>query len=247
MPRHVRDFVSRRRGETMNRLYAVESTPTLTGARADHRRPMSPAAIEAFARSVAAGVGVGLGSPPAGEAAPFAAAVAADLKAHAGASLVVAGDAQPPSVHALAHAMNATLGNVGKTVRYVAPAAGAPAAQTAALAELAKEMAGGGVSTLVILGGNPVFNAPADLELPQGDAEGRRCGSASASTTTRPRASATGTSPRRIRSRAGATPAPKTAPSRSFSRSSRRSSRARRRTSFSRPSPPSPRSPRTTS
>ena len=72
MPRYVHDFVSRRRGESMNRLYAVESTPTLTGARADHRRPLSPAALEAFAMSVAAGVGVG--SVPAGQADPFAAA-----------------------------------------------------------------------------------------------------------------------------------------------------------------------------
>ena len=165
MPRYVHDFVSRRRGESgesMNRLYAVESTPTLTGARADHRRPLSPAALEAFAMSVAAGVGVG--SVPAGEADPFAAAVAADLKAHAGASLVVAGDTQPPSVHALAHAMNAALGNTGKTVRYVAPPAGAAAAQTAAFSELTREMADGKVETLVIIGGNPVFNAPADLE-----------------------------------------------------------------------------------
>jgi len=162
MPRYVHDFVSRRRGESMNRLYAVESTPTLTGARADHRRPLSPAALEAFAMSVASGVGVG--SVPAGEADPFAAAVAADLKAHAGASLVVAGDTQPPSVHALAHAMNAALGNTGKTVRYVAPPAGAPAAQTAAFSELTREMADGKVETLVIMGGNPVFNAPADLE-----------------------------------------------------------------------------------
>ncbi len=166
MPRHVRDFVSRRKAETMNRLYAVESTPSLTGARADHRRPLSPAAIEAFAASVAARVGVG-GIPAGAPGDAFADAVAADLKAHAGTSLVVAGESQPPSVHALAHAMNATLGNVGKTVRYVAPAAGAPAAQTAALAELVKEMAEGRVSTLVILGGNPVFNAPADLDLPK--------------------------------------------------------------------------------
>ena len=146
----------------MNRLYAVESTPTLTGARADHRRPLSPAALEAFAMSVAAGVGVG--SVPAGEADPFAAAVAADLKAHAGASLVVAGDTQPPSVHALAHAMNAALGNTGKTVRYVAPPAGAAAAQTAAFSELAAQMQSGGVELLVMMGVNPVYDAPSDLE-----------------------------------------------------------------------------------
>ncbi len=162
MPRHVRDFVSRRRAETMNRLYVVESTPTLTGARADHRRPLSPAALAAFASSVAARVGAGAGSAGADDA--FAAAVAADLDGHRGTSLVVAGETQPPEVHALAHAMNARLGNVGKTVRYVAPAATTRADQTAALAELAREMAEGKVSTLVILGGNPVFNTPADLD-----------------------------------------------------------------------------------
>ncbi len=69
-------------------------------------------------------------------------------------------------MHALAHAMNAALGNIGAsgTVQYVAPAAGAPAAQTAALAELTREMVGGRVETLVIVGGNPVFTAPADLD-----------------------------------------------------------------------------------
>jgi Fe-S-cluster-containing dehydrogenase component len=141
----------------------VESTPTLTGARADHRRPLTPAAIESFAASVAAGVGVG-GISAGAPADAFADAVAADLKSHAGASLVVAGETQPPAVHALAHAMNAALGNVGKTVRYVGSAADTPAAQTAALAELVGEMADGRVSTLVILGGNPAFNTPADLD-----------------------------------------------------------------------------------
>jgi len=52
MPRYVHDFVSRRRGESMNRLYAVESTPTLTGARADHRRPLSPATAPSATRSI---------------------------------------------------------------------------------------------------------------------------------------------------------------------------------------------------
>ena len=64
MPRYVRDFVSRRKAEgTMSRLYVVESTPTLTGAKADHRRPMSPAQIEDFAAAVAAAVGA-IARPP---------------------------------------------------------------------------------------------------------------------------------------------------------------------------------------
>jgi molybdopterin-containing oxidoreductase family iron-sulfur binding subunit len=161
MPRHVRDFTSRRQADAMNRLYVVEATPSLTGARADHRRPMSPAEIEAFARAIAAGVGA---IPPGPAADPFAAAVMGDLSAHRGSGLVVAGETQPAAVHALAHAINAALGNAGKTVRYAAPAAASPSGQVAALAELARDMAEGRVSTLAIVGGNPVFNAPADLE-----------------------------------------------------------------------------------
>ncbi len=161
MPRAVRAFASRRRGENPNRLYVVEATPSLTGARADHRRPMRPAEIERFARSVAAAVGA---VPPDGPTDSFAAAVAADLKAHRGTGLVVAGETQPPVVHALAHAMNEALGNAGKTVTYVEPAAGGPANQTAALAELVADMEAGKVTMLVILEGNPVFDAPADLQ-----------------------------------------------------------------------------------
>ncbi len=164
MPRYVRDFASRRRADPMNRLYAVESTPTLTGARADHRRPMAPSQIEDFARCLAAEVGAIPAGPPAD---PFVAAVATDLEAHRGASLVLAGQTQPAPVHALAHAINAALGNAGRTVQYVAPAAGGPSNQAAALAELARDMAAGRVSTLAIVGGNPVFTAPADLEFSQ--------------------------------------------------------------------------------
>jgi MoCo/4Fe-4S cofactor protein with predicted Tat translocation signal len=161
MPRAVRDFTSRRRGKDSNRLYAVESTPTLTGARADHRRPMGPSEIEAFAAAVAVATGAISSAAPTD---PFVEAVASDLKAHRGSSLVLAGESQPPSVHALAHAINEGLGNVGRTVDYSAPVAGGPSNQAADFVQLAADMAGGKVTTLVILDGNPVFNAPADLE-----------------------------------------------------------------------------------
>ncbi|MGE5414216.1 MAG: TAT-variant-translocated molybdopterin oxidoreductase, partial [Syntrophomonadaceae bacterium] len=161
MPRAVRDFVSRRRGEKPNRLYVVESTPSLTGARADHRRPMSPAEIEAFAASVAVAVGAVASAAPTD---PFVETVAADLKAHRGSSLVVAGEWEPAPVHALAHAMNEALGNVGKTVSYVEPAAPEAAGSAAALSELVADMKAGRVSTLVVVGGNPVYDAPSDLE-----------------------------------------------------------------------------------
>ena len=160
MPRYVRDFTSRRKAEGTNRLYAVESTPTLTGARADHRRPMSPSEIQVFAAAVAVAVGAVASAAPTD---PFVEAVAADLKAHRGSGLVVAGESQPPSVHALAHAINETLGNAGNTVTYSAPVAGGPADQAAAFAELVEDMEADKVSTLVIVGGNPVYTAPADL------------------------------------------------------------------------------------
>jgi molybdopterin-containing oxidoreductase family iron-sulfur binding subunit len=161
MPRAVRDFVSRRKGEKPNRLYVVESTPSLTGVRADHRRPMSPDEIAAFAASVAVAVGAIASAAPTD---PFVEAVAADLKAHRGSSLVVAGEAQPPAVHALAHAINEALGNAGKTVTYVESAAPEAAGSGAAFTQLVADMKAGTVSTLVIIGGNPVYDAPADLE-----------------------------------------------------------------------------------
>jgi MoCo/4Fe-4S cofactor protein with predicted Tat translocation signal len=166
MPRMVRDFATRRRGKGSNRLYVVESTPSITGAKADHRRPMAPREIEAFARAVATGVGVKSAGALDGAAPdPFAAAVIEDLKAHKGASLVIAGESQPPLMHALAHAMNEALGNAGKTVDYTELAAGAAlTSQSSTLRELVADMAAGKVSFLVILGGNPVFDAPADLE-----------------------------------------------------------------------------------
>ncbi len=161
-PRSVRDFASRRRAQDTNRLYVAESTPSLTGARADHRRPMAPRQIEAFAQAVATAVGaIPSGSGPAD---PFAAAVAKDLLEHRGSGLVVAGESQPPAVHALAHAINQALGNAGKTVVYSEPVLAGPANQAAALAQLARDMREGRVSTLTILGGNPVFTAPADLK-----------------------------------------------------------------------------------
>ncbi|HEX4148067.1 MAG TPA: 4Fe-4S dicluster domain-containing protein, partial [Pirellulales bacterium] len=90
-------------------------------------------------------------------------AVADDLQAHGGRSLVLAGDAQPPEVHLLAHAINDRLGNAGKTVYYTDAWDERRVERTAALRELAEEMDRGDVEVLVILGGNPVYNAPADL------------------------------------------------------------------------------------
>ena len=92
------------------------------------------------------------------------AAIAKDLQAHKGACLVIAGDYQPPAVHALAHAMNQALGNVGKTVRYTDSIEGNPTDHQDSLRQLVADMNAGKVETLFILGGNPVYSAPADLD-----------------------------------------------------------------------------------
>ncbi len=166
--RYAREYTARRKrpGEQpMNRLYAVESTPSLTGAIADHRLPLRPSEIEGFARAVAGAVGGGAARPgPEGTAGAWVASVAKDLKAHAGRSLVIAGDYQSPAVHALAHEINQWLGNVGQTVVYGAPVEAQPVDTMASLAELAADMKAGRVEVLVVLGSNPVYSAPADLD-----------------------------------------------------------------------------------
>ena len=120
--RYTRDFTARRkvRGSQheMNRLYVVESTPSNTGAMADHRLPLRAVEIEAFALALAADLGVSWPLPASSAMAGSAwiAPLASDLKRHPGASLIIAGEQQSPLVHALAHAMNQALGNVEKTV-----------------------------------------------------------------------------------------------------------------------------------
>jgi molybdopterin-containing oxidoreductase family iron-sulfur binding subunit len=162
--RYAHDFAKRRDPDAgnMNRLYMVESTTSSTGAKADHRWPLRAAEIEGFARALAAALGAGSDASTS-EPSKFASAVAADLKAHAGASAILVGDHQPPAVHALAHAMNQALGNVGKTVIYTDPVDANPVHQTESLKDLVADMRGGKVDVLVIMGGNPVYDAPADF------------------------------------------------------------------------------------
>jgi MoCo/4Fe-4S cofactor protein with predicted Tat translocation signal len=165
---YAKAFAARRRPEQadrMNRLYAAETMPTSTGARADHRVPARPSEIVLIATHVAAAIGAaGLSSGElSGPAAKWVAAVARDLQAHRGASLVIAGESQPPLVHALAHAMNQTLGNVGRTVVYTDPVAAAPVDHRQSIRELTDDMVAGKVDLLLILGGNPVYTAPADV------------------------------------------------------------------------------------
>jgi molybdopterin-containing oxidoreductase family iron-sulfur binding subunit len=162
--RHFMDGRRVRKDATdMNRLYVAESSPTVTGSIADHRLPLRSCEIEDFARQIASSLGLNV-EGTINDIAPeeWVEAVVEDLQDHKGESLVVVGEGQPPEVHALAHAINQKLGNIGSTVICIEPVA-APAEQVAGLSDLAKEMQAGKVNLLLILGGNPVYTAPADL------------------------------------------------------------------------------------
>lgn len=169
-PRYMADFAKARRyseeNKEMSRLYAIETTMTLTGAKADHRLAIKPSQMAEVAKAVAAAVGVGGASSTYTENADWIAAMAKDLAAFRGRSLVVVGDNQPPVVHAIAHAMNSALGNVGETVVYTDPlVANAEKAQVEQLRELVADIDAGKVKMLVMMGGNPAYSTPSDLKL----------------------------------------------------------------------------------
>ncbi|MEX0776898.1 MAG: TAT-variant-translocated molybdopterin oxidoreductase [Phycisphaeraceae bacterium] len=169
--RQAHDFAAGRRvragiaaGE-MNRLYAVESTLTSTGATADHRLALSPAEIDRFVRLLAAKLGISVGQvEPGAVDAEFVEVVAQDLAEHAGRGLVITGEGQPAHVHALVHAINEKLGNHGpnRPIEFIEPVA-ASLDQGQSLRDLVKAIDQNLVETLIVLGGNPVYNAPADL------------------------------------------------------------------------------------
>lgn len=178
--RYAKEFAARRKVEhdhaDMNRLYAIESSPSLTGANADHRLTFAASEIAGMAYAIAEELGVtssfglsaeGQPSPEIAKHRDWIAALVRDLKAHRGSSLILAGESQPAEVHMLAHAMNAALQNQGTTVHYTNPVEVNPIVQTDSLQELVDDMASGSVEMLFMLGGNPVFNAPADSEFVQ--------------------------------------------------------------------------------
>jgi hypothetical protein len=152
--RYARDYTGRRRSAAADpnvlppRLYVAEGTPSITGGMAEHRFRMRTGEVEAFAAK--------LMLEPTG-------AVVNDLNAHRGAGIVIAGEYQPARVHAVAHALNQAFGNSGKTGVYTDPVESNPVDQLASLSDLVTDMRSGAVETLLILGTNPVYDAPADL------------------------------------------------------------------------------------
>jgi MoCo/4Fe-4S cofactor protein with predicted Tat translocation signal len=163
------DYAGRRKlmqGAEMNRLYAVESTPSTTGFKAEHRLALKASEVSAFAAALASAVGAG-GSASQSlspEAAKFLSAVAADLKASVGKCVVIPGEQQPPVVHLAAIAINQALGNVGKTVIYTETVNPMPSIQGQDIVTLVNDMRAGKVDWLLILNSNPVYTAPVDLQ-----------------------------------------------------------------------------------
>lgn len=154
----------------MNRLYAVESNFTVTGAMADHRLRLQSHKIGGFLAALAQKLGITVGGLDKHKgalngyelAAKWVEVVAKDLTANKGKAVIVVGNRQPAHVHALAHLINASL--AGEVVKYTRGFEEKFESGTASIKELSADMTGGKVTTLVILGGNPVYNAPADLK-----------------------------------------------------------------------------------
>jgi molybdopterin-containing oxidoreductase family iron-sulfur binding subunit len=153
----------------MNRLYAIECTPTITGAAADHRLPVAARDIALIARFVASRVGVKAVAEVALPArlarhSRWIEALVSDLKAAGSRGLVIAGEVQPPEVHAIVHLINHALGSIGTTVDFLPRIDRGPALQVESLRELVTDINLGHVNTLIILGGNPAYDAPADFD-----------------------------------------------------------------------------------
>ncbi len=166
--RYARDFAAKRRvngdKSEMNRLYVIESTPTTTGANADHRWSLQPSELaktahEIWGRTIADKPDV---PPPPTTVFDL---IVNDLKHSAGGSIVIVGNGQPPIVHQAAHVINNALGNVGKTVFYTDPIEANSVDQTQSLRELVTDIDAGKVDVLIILAGNPAYNTPVDLRL----------------------------------------------------------------------------------
>jgi MoCo/4Fe-4S cofactor protein with predicted Tat translocation signal len=173
--KYSRDFArSRRQGGSLgegaiNRLWAVESLFTNTGAMADHRLALRAELGLPFAMALDAALRGG--APPTCEAlaepkvAKYLKVLVEELKANRGRAVVLAGRRQAPEVHALVARINEAIGAPGKTLDYIEDPDGDRAAHVKSISDLAHAIAGGRVGTLLIVGGNPVYDAPADLEL----------------------------------------------------------------------------------
>jgi MoCo/4Fe-4S cofactor protein with predicted Tat translocation signal len=172
--RYMKEFYRRRKldqfaevdraGGEMNRLYVVEPTPSVTGSSADHRLPLTFLEVQQFARALAAKLGLGGSGTLQPPAEKWLDVVVKDLQKNQRRCLVIAGEQQPAEVHALVHAINSALGNVGNSLYYTEPVEANPVNNLESLRELCADIDAGKVNTLLILGSNPVYDAPHDFD-----------------------------------------------------------------------------------
>ncbi len=167
--KHTRDFANGRRvkkhTDSMNRLYIVESGFSLTGGMADHRLRLASSQMTSFAAALAKALGIDIAelselAAPVSAHADWIAACAEDLRGHKGASIVVGGSHLPDAAQGIIFLINEHLGNIGETVTFVE----FPENQVSDLSELANKIKASEVKTLFVLGGNPIYNAPVDLD-----------------------------------------------------------------------------------
>jgi MoCo/4Fe-4S cofactor protein with predicted Tat translocation signal len=172
--RYTREFTNGRRivagRKEMNRLYVVESSPTVTGSMADNRLPLSPSEIERAIRFLGSELGVVTKASTAQlpeDQSKWLSAVAQDLKARHGSSIVIVGESLSLHLHGLEQGINDHLGNFGRTVLQTAPAQAQPVNHVESFRNLVNDMQSGAVDLLLLLGGNPAVDAPADFAFAQ--------------------------------------------------------------------------------
>ncbi|HRI71988.1 MAG TPA: 4Fe-4S dicluster domain-containing protein, partial [Polyangium sp.] len=178
--KNARAFAARRnpdrKDKPMSRMYSIESTFSVTGTNADHRLRVESRKVTEIAYALAQEIAAATKQTLPGEitgalngapaldpkAAKFVKAIAADVAKRNGNVAIIPGRKQPASVHALVNVVHQMLGSIGKTVKFVRTLDEVKGSLSD-LAVLAKDIESGAIETLVVFGGNPVFNAPADV------------------------------------------------------------------------------------
>ena len=166
--KYARDFANGRRieatGGEMNRLYQFESFPTLTGTNADHRWAMKSSEVGGVVSAIAEALGLDSSGGTSPVDSMILGKVVADLQKNSGACVVIPGEHQPAAVHHLCHAINEKLGNNGKTVFHGPRLDFGPENQLESVRSLTEALRAKKVDILIMLGGNPAYDAPADLD-----------------------------------------------------------------------------------
>jgi Fe-S-cluster-containing dehydrogenase component len=162
--RNARGFAARRQPQVEGfwRLYSIEAAPTQTGAKADHRIALHPKLIDEVAVAIARSMGAAIRDAALPDGAMrFARQAAADLSANRGGGIVLAGHTLSPQIHALVQWINAQLQAPVDLIEADKTPGGREAGT---LADLARDLDGGAVEQLVMIGVNPGYDAAADLE-----------------------------------------------------------------------------------